>query len=129
MIGYETLKNWAARFNDRENNTTNTTVYDQRIAMGWGFITHDASEASTKTITFPFTFEDVPLVFMTVVGETDGSDPTDPTGTFPLTDTIATWVGAKTVTTTNFVAIAKRNPASSGMRSTFAWMAIGTQAI
>lgn len=136
MILFETLKNWAARCNNRQNNTTNTTVYDQRMCMGWSFVTGDGSSYRlSKTITFPFTFDSTPIVFVATLGARPDSNPIN-IEDFSTTNR-ATCVSVETITTTGFtVWVVRRSidgtdptPLTNGMRYGFSWIAIGTSKV
>lgn len=113
-------------YQDLTSNSTKTNVL---IQSGWSFIQNDGSEASTKTITYPVAFTSILALSIDIVGVKSGSDPTSITDTagVPITDTVQQTVGAYDIKTNNFVAEAKRTPASSGERLLFSWIAIGTK--
>jgi len=133
MILYETLKNWAARCNNRQNKTTNTVVYNQQKCKGWSFITGDgASRHLSLAITFPITFKDVPIVTLTTLGSLADSNPTlisNLTGNNRVTG-----LSCEDVTTTGMTVWLSRRSVdgtdpgvlASGTRYGFSWIAEGT---
>ena len=136
MIGYETLKNWAIRLNDRQNDTTDSTIYDQRMCMGWGQINGDGvSRGQLETVTFPITFDNNPVVIVSFIGAIVGSAANSiddfVTGSYTVNAV------CDSITTTNFVARIARNSTdggdpgvlTSGTRYGYSWIAIGTSAI
>lgn len=108
--------------------TTNATTAAIRFQTGVAFIEHDATEASTKTITFPTAFSTPLGVIISVAGtKASGADPSDITDTTGgQTDSAAYLVSASAISTTGFTYTAKRTPASSGVHTVASWLAWGT---
>lgn len=59
----------------RQNNTTDTTVANQVVRKGWGWVLGTGGAAASKAVTFGVTFADRPHVLVSILGYKDGSDP------------------------------------------------------
>lgn len=119
---------------DRQNNTTNTAVSQQKICNGWGFVEGEDDKQAKDTVTFPVTFDDIPIVLATFVG-TAASTPTS-------LDDFTTARGGITATTEDItsssfeavlsaVSTTGENPSNlaSGTYYGYTWIAIGQKAI
>ena len=106
--------------------TTNATTPAIRFQVGTGYVSGDATESSTTSVTFPTAFTTPLGVVISNNGELADANPTSITdGTSGMSDTVTTVVVARSVTTTGFVAVAKRTAASNGKRQIFSWIAWG----
>jgi len=104
-LEYLTLRNYASRTNDYQddnaNSITNNTVYKQRDCWGWGQKQGIAATTMSETVTLPITYDAVPvpiaahLGFKTSAAASIGG----------ITSLGAYTSGAHTPTTTNFVAV------------------------
>lgn len=54
---------------NRQDNTTNSSVSNQLIQAGWGYVGGPASATfTTKTVSFPATFDNVPIIIVNYLG-------------------------------------------------------------
>ena len=74
---YETLRNYSTRTNnyqdDNSGSITNNTVYKQRDCWGWEQKQGTNTNTMTQTVTYPITYDAVPLCFATYPGYKDNS--------------------------------------------------------
>lgn len=120
----------AARHVNRQDNTTNSAVTNQRIQTGWGFIQGDGTIQLTKAVTFPVAFDAAPIVFITSIGRKVDSDPADITE-FVSGIEKATTLLTYNISTTKFNALYRAEVGttfSATGRYGFSWIAIGTSA-
>jgi len=115
---------------DRQNNTANATKNNQRAVFGWGYVTGDgAATFKTKAVTFPFTFDDYPVVLINPIGAWAGAGtPADISG---FTSAAATTAHAYSILTNGFTVRIDRWDAANlgnGYEYGFSWIAIGTKA-
>lgn len=81
----DTLRNYSGRTNDRQDITTNTTVYNQRICTGWGTIKPSGSSRhANTTVSLPITYDDTPIILAHNLGANNTSQPTDPSDLYVL---------------------------------------------
>lgn len=72
------LKSYKPEASNRQNNTTNNIVTNQKIQTGWGFVIGDGvNDTASESITFPVPFSSIPIISVNVAGYKN-SDPTDP---------------------------------------------------
>ena len=113
--------------NNRQNNTTNTTVVDQRICQGWGFIQGDgASDNLSEAVTFPITFDSAPIVIISSIGQIGGTP--SAIGDFDVVSGV--YAQCYIITTTGFRAaiLTRDNTALSNSQwFGYSWIAIGTK--
>jgi len=117
---------------NRQNNTTNTNVTNQRICTGWGWIQGDSLHDNlSEIITFPITFDNKPVVLITGIGIKVGSNPSD------IGDSSDTGGGSKMIWeardiyTTRFlssVTLRDGGNLEATIRFMYSWVAIGTKA-
>ena len=50
---------------------------NKKECSNWGFVLGDNTSKIEKAITFPFTFDDIPIVLVTAAGYKNNSDPAD----------------------------------------------------
>ncbi len=129
----DTLRSYAARTNDRQNGTSDTIVHNQRICSGWGYITGTGTTRTlNKAVTFPFEFDDIPIIGTNSLGGNTTHTPTN-SGDFPVS-TARVSFQANSKSTTGFTAFIGRvsndgsDPGNfgSGHHWGFEWIAIGT---
>lgn len=135
-LNFEELKSISVKCIDRKDNTTDNTVNNQLIQIGWGFLQGDGvNRALTKSVTYPQAFDDYPIVYAVTAGYKAGSDPTsvnDINGAPPLND-----VAIDQVTQVSFKVMVKRTSIDGNdpgalpavNRYVFSWLAIGAKAI
>lgn len=129
-IIFDTLRSYAPRANNAQDaDGTNNTVYNQRIARGWGFVTGDGSNRyETDNVALPFQYDDTEYDFnATIIGYLDGSDPTERTD-LNVTSRLFT-IGARILTTDDIQVVIgeiDNSILTSGRRIGYSWQAIGT---
>jgi len=117
----------------RQDNTTNNTDTNDRIQMGWGFITSDGSANDmTESISFASAYGAAPIVFLTTLGVRTGSDPADITE-LTGSESRSHIVHAEDVTANGFTVRMQAPDAADGnftntVRYGYAWLAIGAMA-
>ncbi len=125
----DTLRSYAGRTNDRQNNTSNTIVHNQRICSGWGYILGDGSVFLTKTVNLPISFDDYPIIEATQLGFTT----TLPTSVTNFKYSAPAMCHVREINNNNFT-LAMYSPDVGGTARTlvsgryygFTWVAIGT---
>jgi len=120
----------APKLVDRQNNTTNTTVGNQLIQVGWGFIQGTANSGVGETVTYPVAFDDVPIVNATAIGYVATSGGT-PTSQSSFGGGSTTYCDAPTPSASQ-VTVRCMNRDSSNLSTSYyygySWIAIGTKA-
>ena len=116
---------------NRQNNTTDTDVTNQRICSGWGFIQGNNTTNITEAVTLPITYDSAPIVIVSLAGSA-GSTPTlitDLTGSGNTGGNATTTATGYAVTTSGFSVSIGRSV--STLASTayygYSWIAIGTK--
>jgi hypothetical protein len=110
----------------RQDNTSNSQYSNSRIQTGWGYIHGDTDETDVdKTVTFPSSFSEIPIVLITPLGLSTSRPDTidDFYGVISREVVLAT-----NVRQDHFTAIYARNDGSDFEHSYyygFAWIAIG----
>jgi hypothetical protein len=119
-----------------QSNTTNSVTDDTILIRGWGFIQGDGVNRSIQeTVTFPITFDAVPVVTATAVGVKAGSDPTSPNDTIGVTSmSFAARIYQTSTSQVNIQIIRSssdgNDPGTLGAndRLIYTWIAIGVKA-
>jgi len=109
----------------RQDITTNTYLNNIVIIHGWGFIQGDNSNRISKTVTFPITFTNVPVVVGSFLGQRDITS--NPTAISDFVSAHYGYFSTRSITTVNFVVILQANDDdfSNTHRYGFSWIAIG----
>lgn len=111
---------------DRQDDTTDNSVTDQNMQIGWGWKLGVAAESMTETVTFPNAYDSAPVVLISSLG----FKTTDPDSIDDFDTNSATIVELTSISTTGFTAfIATRDAGvnlNTGRRYGYSWMAIGT---
>jgi hypothetical protein len=127
----DTLRSYAARTNDRQNGTTNTIVYNQRKCKGWDALNGDGTSLLSSSVTFPFEFDDNPIVTVTFIGAVvQGTKPTSISELNVSAQTTSAIINASchNISKTGFdVSIVRRgNTMGTPAYYAFSWTAEGT---
>lgn len=110
----------------RQDDTTNSTSYQNVIVTGWGWILGNNTTAYlSETVNFGVTFASAPIVICSALGY---RDTTNPSAIGDLTEWDQMIGSAGSVTTTTFVAqlSTRQNGAIANTRRVgYSWIAIG----
>ncbi len=116
---------------NRQNNTTNSTVSNQLIQSGWGYIPGAATNYLTETITFPVEFDSAPIVVVTFIGQRATADGT-PDNSSWFNTAPADFAMTEDIAKSGFkVWLWQRDSGSNFATSQnygYTWIAIGTKA-
>ena len=113
---------------NRQDNTTDNTVEDQLVQVGWGFIIGDTTVGIQEAVTFPVAYDSAPIVICNYCGTSS----TDPALISDLSASAADtnrYGRAMIITTTGFTAgIVDVAGSSASVRYGYTWIAIGSKA-
>lgn len=109
-----------------QNITTNTTVTDQLIQRGWGYITYASEQIKGVTITMPVAFDDTAY---DVVAVSKGYKATDPTSRIDVSNIQNNNFGVicNNITSQTFDLYMAFTTNGGTARVLFNWIAIGTK--
>ena len=109
----------------RQDNTSNSTPTYLKIQTGWGFILGSGSSGvMTKAVTFPTSFTNAPVIYMTYLNTKSGSDPASITEFTSGAEDVT--VSSTSISTSGFTArMYKPSAFTNTSRFGYSWVAIG----
>lgn len=112
---------------NRQDNTSNSSVLNQRIQTGWGFIQGTDVQSIAETVTLPVAYDTAPIIIIGVLGAKNSSP--SAIGDFDTLIGTANMPQAKAITQTQFTVdwVTEAGTIfSSSYYYGYTWIAIGT---
>lgn len=116
---------------NRQDNTTNNDVTNQKIQYGWGWITgNGSSDIASEIVTLPVTLDDIPVVIASLAGykNSDPSDLGDVNLLIGQSGVLVTGQNASRSSFTLTIGSIDGGNLVNGRRYVYQWIAIGTKA-